>query len=141
VFELGHVAPYIRRLMRDEEHPVPVEPRDVRALLDHALYYAPTERLSALEFLDSEKPLALSATAAEPLTRDDLCGLLRAGGVRVAVVDVTSPDLRTSPFRVARAVGEYIQPIDFGFALARLGNPRLQRLLVDGVNPHPHPIA
>ncbi len=68
--------------------------------------------------------------------------LLEKAGVRVALVDVTSPDVALSPFRVARAIGTDMQPIHFGHRLQRLGNPRLKALLKGrGPNPNPHPIA
>jgi ribosomal protein S12 methylthiotransferase accessory factor len=53
---------------------------------------------------------------------------------------VTAPDVRLGPFRVARALGTYVQPIDFGYRNRRLANPRLTRR--GGViNPDPHPLA
>ena len=44
---------------------------------------------------------------------------LDRAGVRVAIADVTAPDVAESPFRVARAIGTDMQPIHFGFALRR----------------------
>jgi ribosomal protein S12 methylthiotransferase accessory factor len=66
---------------------------------------------------------------------------LKAAGMRVAVKDVTSPDVAASPFRVVRALGVNMQPIDFGFTVRRLGNPRLRALLTGNANPYPHPVA
>ncbi|MEM7356795.1 MAG: hypothetical protein AAF657_38620, partial [Acidobacteriota bacterium] len=63
-------------------------------------------------------------------------------GIRIATVDLTSPDTYFTPFRVARAVGIEVQPIHFGYRLRPLTNPRLrERLGSQGVNPYPHPIA
>jgi ribosomal protein S12 methylthiotransferase accessory factor len=67
---------------------------------------------------------------------------LSAAGLRAAAVDVTSPDVIHSPFRVARALGTDMQPIHFGERFRRLGNPRLTELLGGReLNPHPHPVA
>jgi ribosomal protein S12 methylthiotransferase accessory factor len=60
--------------------------------------------------------------------------------MRVAVVDVTSPDLRGTPFRVVRALGPDFQQIHFGHRLARLDNPRLWAVARDGINADPHPL-
>lgn len=75
------------------------------------------------------------------MTEAECAAILAAEGVRVAIVDVTSPDVASSPFRVARALGENLQPIHFGHRLAQLANPRLARRAADGFNPHPHPLA
>jgi ribosomal protein S12 methylthiotransferase accessory factor len=66
---------------------------------------------------------------------------LAAGGIRVAIADVTAPDVATGPLRVARALGTDMQPIDFGYKFRRLANPRIQTLLTTGLNPYPHPLA
>ena len=66
---------------------------------------------------------------------------ITAAGLRVAVVDVTAPDLAATPFRVARAVGPEFQQIHFGHRVARLGNPRLLAMAARGINPDPHPMA
>jgi hypothetical protein len=34
-----------------------------------------------------------------------------------------------------------MQPIDFGFKLRRLANPRLKAMLTAPINPYPHPLA
>ena len=149
ILEQGHVGPYLRRLVRSGEHAIPAAPDDVRSLIDHALYYAPPERRRAFAFLDCDAPPPIALSALEPPrdTPDDapdeawLAERLAGDGLRVAVVDVTAPDVATGPFRVARALGEDTQPIHFGHALAQLANPRLVRRARRGLNPHPHPLA
>ena len=67
---------------------------------------------------------------------------MQTGALRIAVVDVTSPDVRSSPFRVARAIGLDMQPIEFGHHVRRLPSTRLAALLGKrAMNPDPHPVA
>jgi ribosomal protein S12 methylthiotransferase accessory factor len=144
VLEQGHVGPYIRRLMKDENVARPSTPDGVRTLNDHALYYVPVERRPAFDFLRAAagEGVGLSALGpGRPPTWEGLSESLAAEAVRVAVADVTSPDLRSSPFAVARALGTFLQPIDFGYALRRLASPRLERHAHAGINPDPHPVA
>ncbi len=144
LLELAHVGPYIAGLMRSGQR-APASPDQVQSLDDHALYYAPVERLPLLDTLrvGGGEPLRLAdlPVAAAP-TLAGCAERLAAAGVRVAIVDVTSPDVALSPFRVARALGTDVQPIHFGERLRRLANPRLAALLGPrGVNPQPHPLA
>jgi ribosomal protein S12 methylthiotransferase accessory factor len=146
VLELGHVGPYVARLMRSGQR-VPASPAEVLSLDDHALYYAPVARLPLLDTLrvGGGEPLCLAdlPVATAPTLAGCAERLAAAGaGVRVAIVDVTSPDVALGPFRVARALGTDVQPIHFGERLRRLANPRLAALLGPrGVNPQPHPVA
>lgn len=142
ILELAHVAPYLAEIMRTRR--IPVRPDDVVSLEDHALYYAPRERLGAFDFMrQTRDTVALGACV--PLNEPSAAGcarLLAQAGVRVALVDVTSPDVALSPFRVVRAIGTDMQPIHFGHRLQRLGNPRLQALLAGRLpNPNPHPLT
>jgi ribosomal protein S12 methylthiotransferase accessory factor len=145
ILEQGHVGPYIQRLMR--ENKVPASPEEVLSLEDHALYYVTPERLGAFDFLrrpDREQdPVILAGVPpAPPPTAASCAERLSAAGLRVAIADVTSPDVTASPFRVARALGTNMQPIHFGERFRRLANPRLQaHLTARGVNPNPHPVA
>ena len=143
ILELGHVGPYIRRLMVGGERPIPANPEEVRTLEDHALYYVPPERARAFDFLRFGSTAISLADLAGPaaISREDCAAKLAAGGVRVAIADVTSPDVATGPFRVARALGTDMQPIDFGHHLRRLNNPRLKAMLTGPPNPDPHPLA
>jgi ribosomal protein S12 methylthiotransferase accessory factor len=142
---LGHTltGSYIQRLMRSGEHEIPRGPEDVHTPADHALYYVPAKRARVFEFLrEGAGPAMPLAEIPEPqdVSLRVCIDLLAARGIRVAVVDVTSPDVATGPFRVVRALGPEMQPIDFGFALRRLANPRLKAMLTGDLNPHPHPL-
>ena len=145
MLEQGHVGTYIRQLMLSGEKPVPSEPIAIQTLADHALYYVPVERREAFSFLESEDPRAMDIRElSEP---DDVslaeCGRrLGLAGLKVALVDVTSPDLVDTPFRVVRALGVDVQPIHFGYGLERLANPRLIAALGGNApNSDPHPLA
>lgn len=141
VFEQGHFGPYLCRRVA-EGRPIPERPDDVHTLEDHALYYMPPRRASAFSFLGAGGEIRaadLPRPEGDPV--GDLCRRLAAAGLRVAIADVTSPDLADTPFRVARAVGAGFQQIHFGHRLARLGNPRLLAMAPRGINPDPHPMA
>jgi len=140
ILEQGHVGPYVRRLMSRGER-VPEMPDDVRTLTDHALYYAPPSRRSAFDFLRNGASIRLCDLPRDPSpAAATTIAALRRAGVRVAIADVTSPDTRLGPFRVARALGLRMQPIHFGHTLVRSENPRL-RALTAALNPDPHPLA
>ena len=80
--------------------------------------------------------------AGDPPTLELCAERLAAAGLRVAAVDVTSPDVALGPFRVARVLGTDMQPIHFGERYRRLANPRLDQLLAGRpINPDPHPLA
>ena len=146
ILEQGHLGPYLSRLMLGEAHPVPAAPEDVRTLTDHALFYVPVHRRGAFDFLrgGEKPPIPLAALPEPPAVSLAVCiERLRACGLRVAIADVTSPDVVTGPFRVVRALGGDVQPIHFGFAHRRLPCRRLVDMLPPGhdLNPHPHPLA
>jgi ribosomal protein S12 methylthiotransferase accessory factor len=143
ILEQAHVGPYLASLLPTAK--VPGSFAEVLTLEDHAAYYFPPERQAAFDFLRSGglQPVRLADLPdAGPATVRNCSTRLAAAGLRVAIVDVTSPDVAFSPFRVARAVGIDMLPIHFGSYLRRLGNPRLKKLLGEGqLHPHPHPIA
>jgi ribosomal protein S12 methylthiotransferase accessory factor len=143
ILEQGHVGPYIRRLSREDKTKIPTAAEEVHTLVDHALFYVDPERARKLEFLGQAEDVAFGDLASRPqLDRDACLERLHAAGLRIAIANVTSPDLYDTKFRVARALGAYIQPIDFGYRMRRLGNPRLHALLEGREpNPFPHPIA
>jgi ribosomal protein S12 methylthiotransferase accessory factor len=140
ILEHGQGGPYYRRLLEEGKLTIPEQPDDVRTLEDHALYYFPPARAAAFAFLAGGD--TVTADLAEPaeVSIDVLCARLRAAGMRIAVADLTSPDLAATPFRVARALGPGFQQVHFGHRLARLGNPRLAALAPRGTNPDPHPL-
>lgn len=141
VLELAHVGPYITRLMADNTQKIPKAAADVKTLNDHALFYGPKNRLRAFDFIRSgrRRAVRLSKLVRPLMKGTDACvSALAQAGLCVAVADVTSPDIRLGPFRVARALGTFVQPIDFGYRQRRLANPRLRGITI---NPYPHPLA
>lgn len=142
ILEQAHVGPYLQRLMASGSVAIPERPEDVHTLEEHAYYYFPPSRASAFAFLGAGGTIAAGdLEEPEDLSLAGLVGRLEAAALRVAVVDVTSPDLVPTPFRVVRAVGPDFQQIHFGHRLARLGNPRLATMASEGINPDPHPMA
>jgi len=144
IFELAHTGPYISRLISEGTHRIPRTPKQVRTPVDHPLYYAPATRARTIAFLNKAPgpPVSLSELeAAKYLSLTECVRRLTEVGARVAAVDVTSPDVAGSPFRVVRALGVNLQPIDFGFDRRRRICQRLESMLTCGVNPHPHPLA
>ncbi|MDC0717523.1 TOMM precursor leader peptide-binding protein [Nannocystis bainbridge] len=142
ILEQAHVGPYLHRLMISGSVAIPERPEDVHTLDEHAHYYFPPSRASAFAFLGAGGTIAASdLEEPEDLSLAGLVRRIEAAGLRVAVVDVTSPDLAPTPFRVVRAVGPDFQQIHFGHLLARLGNPRLAAMASQGINPDPHPMA
>jgi ribosomal protein S12 methylthiotransferase accessory factor len=141
ILEQAHVQPYLCRILREAK--IPTSPDEVLTLDDHALYYVPAERRAAMEFLRGEgDPVPLGDLPVGELSIEACVQQLSTAGLRAAIVDVTSPDVVHSPFRVARALGTDMQPIHFGERFRRLGNPRLTELLGGReLNPHPHPVA
>ena len=143
ILELAHFSPFIARLMKEKK--IPQSPDEVVSLEDHALYYVPGDRLQAFDYLreGSGKAVSVADRIGElPATASSCAERLARAGLSVAIVDVTSPDVAGSPFRVARAIGMDMQPIHFGHRFARLANPRLKSFLGSrALNPHPHPVA
>ncbi|MFN2397760.1 MAG: TOMM precursor leader peptide-binding protein [Gemmatimonadaceae bacterium] len=143
ILEQAHIGPYIARLMADASQPIPRTADDVQTLIDHALYYVPRRRLAAFDFIRTERgrPVPIARIKRTSLSGTEACiAALADGGFRVAVADVTAPDVELGPFRVARALGMHLQPIDFGHRQRRLANPRLFSNGHD-INPDPHPLA
>jgi thiazole/oxazole-forming peptide maturase SagD family component len=144
ILELGQTGPFLRRMMRTRAIPVPRTPSRVRTMLDHAAYYFPRDRAAAFDRLRSRAPAVSArelARRAPARTLASCAAALAASGVRVALVDVTSPDVATGPFRVARAVSPDLQPISHGHGLDRAPVPRLRaRGLVSGKGAPIHPV-
>ncbi|WP_437631039.1 TOMM precursor leader peptide-binding protein [Sorangium sp. So ce854] len=142
VLEQGQIVNYVFRMMTGEQLAIPERPEDVRTLEDHAIYYVPPSRAAAFSFLRNGGTVTASELEEpEEVTLSELARRVQAAGMRIAIVDVTSPDLAATPFRVARALGPDFQQIHFGHELARLGNPRLHAMAPRGLNPDPHPMA
>ncbi len=130
VLELGQTGPYLRDLMRSGALPVPPTPESVREMRDHAAYYFPAGRVGAFDPLRSTTESLTLADLPSPPAADRslpaLASALAAAGLRVALVDVTSPDVATGPFRVLRAVSPDLQPISYGHGLERATVPRVR---------------
>ncbi|APR78777.1 TOMM biosynthesis cyclodehydratase protein C [Minicystis rosea] len=141
LLEHGQIGPFYRRLLEEREKPIPARPEDVHTLEDHALYYFPTERARAFDFLTAGEVVSAAALAEpEEVSLRTVVSRIAAAGLRVAVADLTSPDLLGTPFRVVRALGPDFQQIHFGQRVVRLDNPRLSALTPHGINPDPHPM-
>ncbi|PKG58086.1 TOMM precursor leader peptide-binding protein [Shewanella sp. GutDb-MelDb] len=144
LLEQGHVMPYLCYLMGTGAK-VPQHVGEVQSLEDHAAYYFKMNNKSAFDFMRQADEHSIDIDQwPYPVVKDaaDLNQRLCNANVDVAIVDVTSPDVALSPFRVARAVGKHMQPIHFGEQFKRIDNPRLQQLLKGKVvNMYPHPIA
>jgi bacteriocin biosynthesis cyclodehydratase domain-containing protein len=140
ILELGQTGPHLLRLMQRAMWPTPAAATDVRDMLDHAAYYFAPDRRRALDRLrGGSTSMTLSDLARTvPTDLSDCQSALAAAGIRVAIVDVTTPDVRTSPFRVARAVSPDLQSISYGFGLERLPVARIDPTeLVAGPGVHP----
>jgi ribosomal protein S12 methylthiotransferase accessory factor len=122
VLELAQTGPHLRRMMRSHSLPVPDEPHQVREMLHHAAYYFPAERATAFDRLRNNKaPIALrNLVQAVPNRSLENCAVgLEAAGIRVALVDVTPPDVATGPFSAVRAVSPDLQAISYGYGFDR----------------------
>jgi len=143
ILEHGQSTPHLRDILESGEERIPASPDTVMNMMDHALYYFPKDRARAFHFLREceAKPVTLDE-GDEPaeISIAECARRLHRAGLRIAMVDVTSPDLKDGPFRVMRAVGPWFQPVDFGHKLQRLANPRLARW-TRSPNPDPHPLA
>jgi hypothetical protein len=123
--------------------PLPRQPEEVREMLHHASYYFPAERAGAFDRLRSgEAPIPFSELVEDSQERSlaSCAAALAASGVRVALVDVTSPDVATGPFRVVRAVSPDLQPIYYGYGLERRPVERARVLGLAARLPPVHPI-
>jgi ribosomal protein S12 methylthiotransferase accessory factor len=113
LLEQGQTGPYLARIWRNRERPMPASKEDIRTFEDHALYYCDPSHSDAFDFL--------SCTARGPL--------LPVTGVRIAIADVTTPDLEDSPFRVVRALARGLQPLHYGVGFERALTRRVKACL------------
>ena len=132
--------PHLTGLMQSGQLRTPDRAADVVNMLDHAAYFFPTERARWFDRLyrPGARPLDLAALPAAD--ENDLALRLRTRGIRVAIVDVTAPDVASGPFRVVRAVSPDLMPITFGHGLERLPPARVEGLPVHGPTPPLHPV-
>jgi ribosomal protein S12 methylthiotransferase accessory factor len=143
ILEQSHVGPYLTRQVGQMK--ALETPADVETLDDHAAYYFTPERLPIFDFIRRSGRPPIAYRDLPPCGEVSIAACaarLEQAGIKVAIVDVTSPDLLESPFRVARAIGLDVQPIHFGERHRRLANPRLTKHSGGRpLNPHPHPLA
>ena len=143
VLELGQTGPYLQRTMRSRTVAVPRSPASVRTMLDHATYYFPLHRSKMFDRIrGTAAPIAMRhLPRIEPAKPLQHCATaLAAAGIRVAIVDVTSADVATGPFRVARAVSPDLQPISFGYGMDRVPVARLKRIGIRAPVPPIQPV-
>ena len=129
ILEAAQTRPYLSRRLRSEALRTPADAASVRDMIDHAAYYFPLDRATAFDPIRSGGaviPLSSLADWESERTLDACADALRAAGVRVALVDVTSPDVATGPFRVVRAVSPDLQTISYGHGLERLPVERIR---------------
>jgi ribosomal protein S12 methylthiotransferase accessory factor len=146
ILEQALIGPALRREMLDSQRRIPRRANQVATPLDHALYYVPKGRARAFDFLDPGKldPVLL-AELAQPkkITLDLYRKRLQDAGVRVAIKNLTPTAVAAeSPFCVVRALGTNLQPLHFGFGLARSASRRLRCVAKkQELNPVPHPLG
>lgn len=125
VLELGQTGPYLRRLMQSNAVSAPACPAGVKTMLDHAAYYFPAERARAFDRLRGKERRSLRRQLSD---------------LRIAIVDVTSRDVATGPFRVARAVSPDLQGISYGYGFERAVVNRIRDMGLAPDVPEVHPI-
>ena len=155
VLELGQTGPYLRRMMRSHQLAVPDEPAAVQDMLQHAAYYFPRQRAQAFDRLrhgngdvdgghrgHRGQPCLLRdlAECGQKRTLINCAAALDAADIRVALVDVTSADVATGPFRVMRAVSPDLQPLSYGYGMDSQPVARIRNLGLASDAPAIHPI-
>ncbi len=106
ILELGQTGPYLARLWRRAEVPLPKTREDVTTLQDHALYYC---------------DLAHRAEFERWLQGPDGLAVLDAG-YRIALADITPVELKDSPYRIVRALGCGLQAVWSGYGFERVAS-------------------
>ncbi len=142
ILELGQTGPHLRRMLRSG-FPVPEDPSAVQEMLQHAAYYFPAERACEFDRLRSSRaPVHLCELAKNgcSYTLRDVASRLTVAGIRVAVVDVTSPDVSSGPFRVVRTVSPDLQDISYGYQLDRQPTKRILGIGISSPAPAISPI-
>lgn len=145
ILEHAYSGVYLRHLMLEGKHAAPASPQHVRNwnFLDHGLFYLPIERAAGCNFLRSDVDAIPLRNLNEP-TESSLAQCrkrLASAGMRVAIVDVTPPDVALTALRVVRALAPNMQPIHCGYGLERLANPRLKSFLRQKVTRDIHPLC
>ena len=129
ILEHGQTGPYFAHVWRSKKASIPATPAQILTLEDHALYYCDPAHRAEFDCWRG------CADTLDP-------GADNEHDVRIAVADLTPPELESSPFRVVRALARGLQPIYCGPAFERLPAPRLRKLLAGRMpNPAPPPIC
>lgn len=142
VLEHSHYGLYMQRLMREGRHHPITDPHHVRSNLDHGLLYVHKEWQSVVrEMTKDASPMSLEEARrrfTQPAALEACVRALGDEGIRVAAVDVTPPDIALTPYRVARAVADGLQPVHFGHGMQRCGR---QGHVWNDRAALPHPLA
>jgi len=158
VLEVGQIRPALRTRLRSEELRTKMQdlrddPRLVKRLEDHSLFYAHPESSAQLDFL-RKTPITRAEwpVPAPPRNLSWLVEQLAGKGHELIYFDLTPHDMKRLGLYTARAIIPDFQPVDFGVHQLRLGGERIYRLPFElGLRPHkatpetlnanPHPIS
>jgi ribosomal protein S12 methylthiotransferase accessory factor len=137
ILEHGQTGPFLAHVWRNLKLSIPRSSEDIRTLQDHALYYCDPCHLK--EF---ERWRIAADTVQTQGERANRWSCSESPNPRVAIVDLTPPDLEESPFRVVRGIARELQPIWYGHGFERTFTARLLALL-NGREPNraPPPIC
>jgi ribosomal protein S12 methylthiotransferase accessory factor len=139
VLEHCHSGVSLAQLIRKQDTRIPTSPNEIRPgrFLDHALYYAPPSRARACDFLTQSPAIRLDEIREldSPATLETLRTQLTQSNIRVALADLTAPDVQLTPFRVVRALSPDLVPLHCGHNTEHRAHPRLKGPL--NQNPHP----
>jgi ribosomal protein S12 methylthiotransferase accessory factor len=116
--EHGQTGPFLADLWRSGTVAIPRDRQAIRTLRDHALYYC--DSIHRWEF-DRWLENARRKDGAKEVTP--------GRNARIAIVDLTPPELMDGPFRVARALARGLQPIYCGHGFERIYTEELQSYL------------
>ena len=105
ILELGQTAPYLARVWRGREVALPESAREIGSLQEQALYYCDAAH-------DAEFAAWLGTPDERPTTG--------SGGGRIAVVDITPPELLDGAYRVVRGLGRGLRNVAVGHGFERL---------------------
>ncbi len=132
ILEHGQTGPLLARIWRNRELPTPRSAEDIRTLRDHALYYCdPCHAAEFKRWRDAGNIAAAQDRRAERR--------MASPRPRLAIADLTPPDLEDSPFRVVRALACGLQPIWCGHGFERSFTTRLHDSL-NGRDPNLAPL-
>jgi ribosomal protein S12 methylthiotransferase accessory factor len=124
ILEHGQTGPFFARIWRNRELPIPASAEQIRTLQDHALYYCDPNHAQQFHrwrnSVGNRNPIVWDINGENPASR------LK---VRIAIADLTPPDVAEGPFRVVRAIARGLQPIYYGCGFERTYTSRLQALL------------